>query len=266
MSLCEQRPVMKDEDLSALRALSENSSAELLKADSHVQTGPGQQDPGLRKTLYFVRHGKSIGNELDIMGGWTDVPLSPAGLAELAEFKEKVHYPQADCFYHSGLTRAKDTLNFLYPGRLEKAREDWRFSESFFGILEGKNLESDFLDRFFRNFYHDIPQGYGEETFAESSRRVAEASLEVVDRLIDEKLSSALIFCHYGCIKAALRAFSALPLDELLHVHIPNGSLWQFDFEPKGHLWACTEIYQLEAQHFEPINPEPDHDGKLRLA
>lgn len=84
MSLCEQKPMIKGEDLSALRALSENCSAELLKADSHVQTSPGQQGPGECKTLYFVRHGRSIGNELDIMGGWTDVPLSPSGLAELA--------------------------------------------------------------------------------------------------------------------------------------------------------------------------------------
>ena len=42
-------------------------------------------------TVFLIRHGQTIANEQHLYCGSTDLPLSPAGLAELGELRYDIH-------------------------------------------------------------------------------------------------------------------------------------------------------------------------------
>ena len=83
--------------------------------------------------LYFIRHGKTAGNELKRYIGRTDEPLSPAGRGELAGKAA----PQADIVAVSPLRRCRESAQILYPHAAPLAVEGLR--ECDFGDFEGKN-------------------------------------------------------------------------------------------------------------------------------
>lgn len=185
--------------------------------------------------LYMVRHGKSVGNHYQLLGGWTDVPLVEEGREELRALKAQIPYPEADLYIHSGLARAKETLAII-TGKENEARSDWRFSETYYGMIEATPQENDAKKDFFLNFYQGKYQGYGEETFADQARRTKLGSLDILRELASKNLNSSYIFCHYGTIQNNIVNFSDLTVEDMLQHWIPNGSLWHFLFkENAGH-------------------------------
>lgn len=66
--------------------------------------------------VHLLRHGKTPANERHLYCGSTDVPLSDAGNAELAEMAVMHKYPPADGLRicTSGLLRTVQTLQMLY--------------------------------------------------------------------------------------------------------------------------------------------------------
>lgn len=204
--------------------------------------------------LYLVRHGESMGNYYRIFGGWMDLPLTQAGKEELEQLKGEIPYPEADLYRHSGLIRAKHTLKII-SGKQDIAQQDWRFSESYFGIKEG-SIPEDYQvnEEFYTKFYQDIPQGQGEELFSEQRIRVLKACLDLLAELKDLGLNSAYIFGHYGTIKSAL--FSFVPgLSHNLESKeiIPNGSLWHFLFEDQGQRKSSRQSESLRDKALEDL-------------
>jgi alpha-ribazole phosphatase len=192
--------------------------------------------------LYFVRHGESIGNRYGLLGGWTDVPLSDAGRKGLEDLRDKLPYPEADLYLYSGLKRAQETLEII-RGEGRNPRPDWRFSETFFGLMEASPPEEDELrPDFYLNFYHDIYQGFGEETFTDQRVRVLTGTRDLLEELKHKQLNSAYVFSHYGTIKSNLATFTGQTTDDLLGLWIPNGSLWHFMFEEQINGSADSEI------------------------
>ncbi|MDO5033687.1 MAG: histidine phosphatase family protein [Eubacteriales bacterium] len=211
--------------------------------------------------LYLVRHGQSIGNYYHLFGGWMDLPLSEGGKQELAELKLEIPYPEADLHRHSGLTRAKHTLQII-TGKEKEAEQDWRFSESYFGLREGSVPENYQINEdFFDKFYHDIPQGGGEELFSEQNARVLKACQDLLAELKSKNLNSAYIFGHYGTIKSALFAFSGNPAHNLESKEvIPNGSLWHFLFVDSSQQKSSRQSESLDSANFSTMGILADQD------
>lgn len=216
-------------------------------------------------SLYFIRHGRSLGNELHLMSGWRDVPLTDEGREQIQSLKARVDYPQTDLYYHSGLCRATETMRIIYPEQAESFREDWRFAESFFGLLEGTKEDGDFINVFFHAYYNCEDQGFGEELFDAVQKRVKEACHDALDTLREKGLRSAAIGTHYGGIKAAIAIFEDYDLDTLFDVHIPNGSLWRFDFHEENGKWIYDQYTGPPADVFPETIVPRDPDGKLKL-
>ena len=80
-------------------------------------------------TIYLIRHGKTEANEKHLYCGKTDLPLSPAGEAEL----RKLHYEvSAARFITSGMKRTEETLEILFgkvPSRKEPGLREMDFGE-----------------------------------------------------------------------------------------------------------------------------------------
>jgi len=67
--------------------------------------------------IHLIRHGKTMANQQKLYCGSTDIPLSEAGVAELANLREQGIYPipaSGSVFFTSGLLRTQQTLDILY--------------------------------------------------------------------------------------------------------------------------------------------------------
>ncbi|MBW6409211.1 histidine phosphatase family protein [Clostridium weizhouense] len=67
--------------------------------------------------IYLIRHGKTYCNKERLYYGKSDVPLSDEGINELILKKEKNKYPMCEKYFTSGLKRANQTLEILYPDK-----------------------------------------------------------------------------------------------------------------------------------------------------
>lgn len=96
--------------------------------------------------LVLVRHGQSMWNLENKFTGWTDVELSPKGIAEAKEagkvLKEKGF--SFDLAFTSVLKRAEDTLGYILKEINEEnieIKRSWKLNERHYGALEGLNKE-----------------------------------------------------------------------------------------------------------------------------
>ncbi len=65
--------------------------------------------------IYLVRHAKTQANLDMLYSGSTDVPLCQEGVDEIKELLTKVQYPKVDRHYTSGMTRANQTFELIFP-------------------------------------------------------------------------------------------------------------------------------------------------------
>jgi len=85
-------------------------------------------------TLTILRHGKSIWNKEKRFTGWTDVELSPRGMAEARQAGQMLKN------FTSYLSRATETLRIVLDtmglSHVE-IQKDWRLNERHYGALQG---------------------------------------------------------------------------------------------------------------------------------
>ncbi|MCR5741869.1 MAG: histidine phosphatase family protein [Gammaproteobacteria bacterium] len=150
--------------------------------------------------LYFLRHGKTKENELFLVQGRIDYPLSPLGIREVElsakYFKSNPSF-SFDLILSSPLKRAissgeifKDT--FKYNGDII-VRDN--LIEREFGEYEGKPLS----DKFYKDVYNGNIKGF--EDNDSLTLRVVKEIEEIVKLYPDKKI---LIATHSHLIKAFL--------------------------------------------------------------
>ncbi len=93
-------------------------------------------------TLVLIRHGESTWNLENRFTGWTDVDLTPTGVAQAREAGEllKAHGFEFDLGYTSVLKRAIHTMWHMLDG-LDRSwlpvAHHWRLNERHYGALQG---------------------------------------------------------------------------------------------------------------------------------
>lgn len=190
--------------------------------------------------IHLIRHGRTEANEKGLYIGLTDLPLSPEGLRELLELKEKYEYPGAARFFTSPLTRCRQTLEVLYPGCHPEVVEG--LAECDFGDWDGRSvaeLQSDPL--FLRWMAGDkvsIPDGESAEAF---QKRVMEAFEEVVRELMRTGDTEAVICTHGGVIMLILMAY-ALPRLEMSDCVAESGNGFTLRITPS--VWMREPVVE----------------------
>lgn len=175
-------------------------------------------DPSKNKgmKIYFIRHGKTMGNIEKRYIGITDEPLCQEGIIEI---KRKC-YPMADVIISSPMLRCIETSQLIYPGKEPIIYEDLR--EMDFGVLEGKNYKElqdhDFYRRWVKSGGNlPIPRGEGKEGFCRRCSR----GFELAIKNCSENKTLAFVV-HGGTIMAILDKY-ALPHKEYYEWQVGNG-------------------------------------------
>ncbi len=162
--------------------------------------------------IHLLRHGMTEANADGRYIGRTDLPLSAEGLASLLKLKETYQYPGAVRFFTSPLTRCRQTLEVLYPGCDPTPVEGLR--ECDFGDWEGKSIAQLKSDERFLQWMEgrtrEIPGGEDTEGFRQ---RVCAAFEAVVDSLIHDGDTEAVICTHGGVITLLMQLYSLPRLD-----------------------------------------------------
>ena len=155
--------------------------------------------------VWLLRHGATVYNDSRRYQGWSDIPLSPRGLAALkrADF-------DPDVVYVSPLRRTKQTAAVLFPEAEQIEIPDFR--EMDFGTFEGRNYQELADDPDYRLWVEGgcVAQTPGGESRTDFSGRVCGAFAPLVEAALDAEKPHLVILAHGGTQMAALERY-ALP-------------------------------------------------------
>jgi 2,3-bisphosphoglycerate-dependent phosphoglycerate mutase len=219
-------------------------------------------------TLVLIRHGESQWNLENRFTGWTDVDLTPKGLAEArsAGALLKAEGYAFDVCYTSMLRRAIRTLWTMLDemdAMWLPVVHSWRLNERHYGALQGLN-KSETAARFgdeqvliWRRAYgiapDPLPQGDPRE--AQGDPRYArlraeeiprtECLRDTVERVVpiwNESIAPAIrlgrrvvIAAHGNSLRALIKHLDGISDDDIVHMNIPTGRplVYQLDDQLK---------------------------------
>lgn len=185
-----------------------------------------------RVVIALFRHGLTPENERGAYIGWTDVSLSENGIKGVNKTKEQIN--QYDAVFTSDLKRCLETADLLFPDESKTLISDFR--EMNFGVWEGKtyeDLQSDLLYRsWIDHFYSEKPpEG---ESFAEFSHRIENGFVQIIETVMEKKLSNVAIVTHGGVIRSLLMKYAPIQKD-FWDWKIPHGTGYELE-------WSLEEL------------------------
>lgn len=193
----------------------------------------------MKKTLYMMRHGQTLFNELHRIQGWSDSPLTELGIkqAKGAAKYFKEHGITFDHAYSSTSERAYDTLeiatNYQMPYKRLKGLKEMNFGK-FEGQSETLNPPSDVFENFFLDFG------------GESRTDVRERLLKTNTEIMEEDNEIVLVVSHAGACGHFLSRVEGLKrFEEEKKKGIQNCTIFKYSYE--------NNTFKLE----EMIRPEP---------
>lgn len=171
-------------------------------------------------TVYLIRHGKTEANERRLYCGSTDLPLSPAGEAELRTLR--YGFPSAR-YLTSGKKRTEQTLCLLF-GHVPHG-VDPRFREVDFGDFEMRSYEE----------LKDTP-AYQAWLSGDNEANVppnGESGIQMKQRVLEafrEIREDTVVITHGGVIAAIMESL------------FPEERKNRYQWQPKpGHGYAVTD-------------------------
>lgn len=206
--------------------------------------------------LVLIRHGESTWNLENRFSGWTDVPLTPKGVAQAQEAGRLLRQAgyEFDLSYTSVLQRAVWTLWHALDAMQRTwlpVRHDWRLNERHYGALQGLN-KADTAAKYgdeqvliWRRSY-DVPPPTLEATDPRCERDdlryaqlrpgqvpLTECLQDTVARVLPfwhEKAAPAmlggqrlLIAAHGNSIRALVKYLDGISDEAIVGLNIPNG-------------------------------------------
>ncbi len=208
------------------------------------------------KKLVLIRHGESTWNLENRFTGWTDVPLTPTGVAQAQQAGRLLREAgyEFDVAYTSVLKRAIWTLWHCLDG-MERTwvpvQHDWRLNERHYGGLQGLNkaeMSKQYGEEqvlIWRRSYDvppptlsaDDPRGQRHDPrYARLSPEqipLTECLKDTVARVLpfwNESIAPAirsgqrvLVAAHGNSIRALVKYLDGISDDDIVGLNIPNG-------------------------------------------
>ena len=178
--------------------------------------------------VYFVRHGESECNRLDLRCGWSETPLSETGRKQALAAKEYLSTVHFDKVFCSDLPRAVETARLALPGA-ELILSD-KIREISVGSLSNRpasDCEAEYGEQYRESIRLQDFKVYGGESQQEMKRRV-QSFIKDLEKL--EGLQNVAVVAHEGTVLQMLSV--AMKKEVLLEwVDIQNTSVSVFEYQ-----------------------------------
>ncbi|MBO4359500.1 MAG: histidine phosphatase family protein [Eubacteriaceae bacterium] len=166
----------------------------------------------MNTVLYLIRHGRTRAVDEHIYCGWTDLPLSERGIAEIRELAAEGIYPAGtDIYFTSGMKRCNETLQLIFGEQDYTSVPD--IMEMNFGDFELHAYEELKKDPDYCAWLDDFEVGEvkcrGGESNNEFYERSGRGFMSILTRITDlgrEDVKAAVV-CHGGSIGGFMRRF-----------------------------------------------------------
>lgn len=177
----------------------------------------------MKTTLYLIRHGQTVWNEMKKMQGLKNSDLTERGIEQATLLGEKLATEPIDLICTSPSIRAIKTSELVNQQLKVPVIKDDGFQEIDMGLWEGKTyaeIENKYPKEW-NLFWHDPLNFQAEnngETFAELNKRSANSLEEMIKSLPGKHVA---IVSHRITIKTMVSNLLDIPLTELEDV-LPN--------------------------------------------
>ena len=201
----------------------------------------------LNKTIYLLRHSQSVYNQIGIIQGDVDTPLSKEGRDEVKKMAEIFKKFDIANVVHSPLARAKETAEIINEHlKLPITIKD-DLKEMDFGAWSAE-AKVEHWDKFRRDFYEHGKPPPGGESKGGLFKRVAEAIHEVCLEIDEDPI---LIVAHGMVYRVLLGEwFTNSTEKEIRQLKMGNLALYEVEVKydvdrilPKKHKYI--DIYNL---------------------
>lgn len=193
--------------------------------------------------LTIVRHAHSEGNELGLIQGGADFPLSKLGRAQASALAERLRSERFDAIYASDLTRARETAEAICAAHPNvRIAYDPRLRERAYGEYEGKSRSELHARGLTDEQIHGAPPG------GETTSEFVERILSFLDELWERHTSeSVLLVTHSGFITRLLLSLAKATDEEwdTYSSHNAAVSIIEFDLERNHELRLIDSIDHL---------------------
>jgi len=181
--------------------------------------------------LVLLRHGESIWNQENRFTGWTDVDLSPKGVAEAkkAGMILRAKGFTFDLAFTSVLIRANRTLDIVLDEMNLKGIEvfkSWRLNERHYGTLQGLNKAQtakqygDQQVAIWRRSYSVSPPAG--ESLKDTVERVLPYWTGSIEPFL-RKQKRAIIVAHGNTLRALIKYLDGVSEEDIVKLDIPTG-------------------------------------------
>lgn len=204
----------------------------------------------MNSRIHFIRHGKTAGTENNLFYGWTDLPLTEDGMAEIKAQRDSGLYPplgDADC-YTSGLLRAEQTFKIIYGDQPHTQLE--LFKEINFGDWDGMTYDEISVQPEFEHWksFNNITFTYpGGESFYSFNQRIRKA----LDQLWGYHRLKELSHRHSGKDAVSIMVCHAGVICNVMYFLFPNEKKEIMDWMPAPGHGYTVELVSSDAQKYE---------------
>ncbi|MBQ9827615.1 MAG: phosphoglycerate mutase family protein [Lachnospiraceae bacterium] len=186
--------------------------------------------------IVFVRHGRTVYNDLGAFSGRTDVPLTEEGVKLLRELKADSVYPDVERVYTSPAKRTKMTADIIFPDVPRKELYNlWEFD---FGEKENtpvSEYEGSTLLKKWTEVAPEVDFCRDSETYLEAALRGKMAVTHIIRDCIYEGLSTVAVVSHAAFMRALFKHTLIPAAAAAEHRLLHNGHGLMIETDPE--LW-----------------------------
>ncbi len=184
----------------------------------------------MEQTLYLMRHGETLFDQLGKIEGWSDSPLTKNGIRQAKRASEYFKAIDLSAAYCSASERCCDTLRQVTSLPYMRLKG---LKEQNFGLLEG---EHDYLQHL--RPYGDLFVKYGGESDSEVQDRIVTTCTELMHRSSGQ---TVLAVTHANACLQFIKRWD----DQLELSSIPNGAIFKYDFNKENDTFELLEQVKL---------------------
>ncbi|MCR5097106.1 MAG: histidine phosphatase family protein [Erysipelotrichaceae bacterium] len=205
-----------------------------------------------RVTFYYVRHGRTLFNEVGKMQGWSDSPLTEEGIANAYQAKKLLEDINFNHIYTSTSERCIDTANIIKGDRDIPISYEKGLKEVNFGRFEGVTM-SNHQEEVDRRRFGDFDWS---DVGGENVEMLAERVLKTYDAIFEKSADNDnILIVSHGSVFMHMISFM-FGLDRKYYLKLASQGEKKDMPAPNGYVAKFSRIG--DEYHLDKLNKRDD--------